>query len=311
MRRGIALGLYSQDPQYDYLELLREIRDLGAPWVSLICNYYQATNDSVTVARPDRRTPPLTRYPQRVAASLGGPMTQPLMPKATAVWLIDNTSLTFEALGLGDGEQRFIGLGVEQPVRILGQQRRQFPGVLARPARHRAAIEVAADDGGHPRRMTIHGIEEDPHLAPAQIGVRMALQMDGDEKDVGPGDRHDGRKRDAPADSWLAIGAAEPVPVGVEPDQGGARQRRGREDRGAVKAVAVGAAGMTSAFAGIAEAKLDEFHPVDVAQPAEPLRQLPRRVSLPRAGHAVVHLAEQDDIGANGPEKAGGGVKMG
>jgi hypothetical protein len=32
--------------------------------------------------------------------------------------------------------------------------------------------------------------------------------MDGDEKDVGPGGRHDGRKRDAPADPWRATGAA-------------------------------------------------------------------------------------------------------
>src|SRR6185312_9910797 len=50
----------------------------------------------------DRSLPRPPRDAGPVATDLngrGGTMAQPLMPKATAVWLVENTSLTFEQIG--------------------------------------------------------------------------------------------------------------------------------------------------------------------------------------------------------------------
>ncbi len=58
---GIVLGVFSQEPSYDYTTLLQEIRETGSPWVSLMVNNYQAKNDSNKVAIADARTPPLNR----------------------------------------------------------------------------------------------------------------------------------------------------------------------------------------------------------------------------------------------------------
>ncbi|MCA8963052.1 MAG: hypothetical protein KDC38_21160 [Planctomycetes bacterium] len=58
---GIVLGLFSQDPSFDYTELLLEIRDTGSRWVSLMVNNYQELNDSTTVGVPDSRTARLER----------------------------------------------------------------------------------------------------------------------------------------------------------------------------------------------------------------------------------------------------------
>lgn len=71
--RGIALGLFSQDPRYDYVTLLEEIQGTGAPWVSLTCNYYQPRNDSAALPVPDPRSPPEARIVRtiRIARALG------------------------------------------------------------------------------------------------------------------------------------------------------------------------------------------------------------------------------------------------
>lgn len=53
-RRGIALGLHSKDLRYDYLELLREIRDYDAGWVSLFFNMFQENGTSVAMNPPTR-----------------------------------------------------------------------------------------------------------------------------------------------------------------------------------------------------------------------------------------------------------------
>ncbi|MFQ5654202.1 MAG: hypothetical protein ACE5GW_05685 [Planctomycetota bacterium] len=58
---GIALGLHSQDPSYDYRPLLEEIAATGAPWVELCFNYYQERNDSTEIGIPDPRSPPWRR----------------------------------------------------------------------------------------------------------------------------------------------------------------------------------------------------------------------------------------------------------
>ncbi len=54
---GIALGLFSQEPSFDYRPLLAEIAALGSRWVSLVVNHYQARFDSSEVDCRDTRTP--------------------------------------------------------------------------------------------------------------------------------------------------------------------------------------------------------------------------------------------------------------
>ena len=55
--RGIALGLFSQDPRYDYVTLLREIQATGAPWVSLTCNLPPARDRPRAIHRRSRAGP--------------------------------------------------------------------------------------------------------------------------------------------------------------------------------------------------------------------------------------------------------------
>lgn len=53
---GVTLGLFSQDPDYDYLPLLKEIQRTGARWVGFSTNNYLEHSDSVEVGIPDDRT---------------------------------------------------------------------------------------------------------------------------------------------------------------------------------------------------------------------------------------------------------------
>jgi len=54
--QGVAVGLYSMDPRFDYQQHLEEVAATGARWVELIVNYYQERHDSSSVAINDRRT---------------------------------------------------------------------------------------------------------------------------------------------------------------------------------------------------------------------------------------------------------------
>ena len=55
---GLALGLYSKDPSYDYGTALAEIAATGANAVELVIQYYQERIDSVTVGISNPGTPP-------------------------------------------------------------------------------------------------------------------------------------------------------------------------------------------------------------------------------------------------------------
>ncbi|MCS6914305.1 MAG: hypothetical protein RMK29_20740 [Myxococcales bacterium] len=57
-QRGVALGLYSEDPHWSYAGLLREIRDLGASHVSLVVAYYQHDATSTDIGPHPRFTAP-------------------------------------------------------------------------------------------------------------------------------------------------------------------------------------------------------------------------------------------------------------
>lgn len=50
--RGIALGLFSKDIRYDYDDLLGEIREHDANWVSLFFNLFQENGTSTSIAPP-------------------------------------------------------------------------------------------------------------------------------------------------------------------------------------------------------------------------------------------------------------------
>lgn len=64
--RGVALPLHSRDPAYDYARELREIRELGAAWVSLQLVTLQERVDSSFVPRTSARTP----TDERLAATI-------------------------------------------------------------------------------------------------------------------------------------------------------------------------------------------------------------------------------------------------
>lgn len=61
LQRGVALGLFSEDPLWSYEPLLREIRDLGASHVSLTAAYYQEHAGSTSIyVHPRFSAPDLT-----------------------------------------------------------------------------------------------------------------------------------------------------------------------------------------------------------------------------------------------------------
>ncbi|MBK8479998.1 MAG: hypothetical protein IPL40_02315 [Proteobacteria bacterium] len=56
-QRGIALGLFAEEPDYDYGPLLAEIAATGATHVAIVLPYYQHDWHSVTIAPHPRFTP--------------------------------------------------------------------------------------------------------------------------------------------------------------------------------------------------------------------------------------------------------------
>ena len=58
LQRGIALGLFSEDPLWSYGELLREIREIGATHVALTVAYYQQHAGSSAIYVHPRFTAP-------------------------------------------------------------------------------------------------------------------------------------------------------------------------------------------------------------------------------------------------------------
>lgn len=59
--QGIALGLFSQDPSYDYSAALTEIRATGAQAVELVVPHFQSNHRSSLLPVADPRTPPWWR----------------------------------------------------------------------------------------------------------------------------------------------------------------------------------------------------------------------------------------------------------
>ncbi len=56
-QRGVALGLFSEDPGYSYLPLLKEIKATGASHVSIIVPFYQHDIGSTRIRRHPRYSP--------------------------------------------------------------------------------------------------------------------------------------------------------------------------------------------------------------------------------------------------------------
>ena len=56
--RGIALGLFAEDPGFSYLPLLKEIAAMGSTHVSVIVPFYQHDVGSTTIYRHPRYSPP-------------------------------------------------------------------------------------------------------------------------------------------------------------------------------------------------------------------------------------------------------------
>ncbi len=65
--RGIVLGVFATEPDYDYRTPLAEIRATGAPWVSLCVNYYQLRADSTEIGIAEPHTPSDQRLAEIIA----------------------------------------------------------------------------------------------------------------------------------------------------------------------------------------------------------------------------------------------------
>lgn len=78
--QGVALGLYSMDPHFDYGPWLDEIAALGATWVELIVNHYQKRVDSSHVAIGDPRTAPWHQVARTVEQAHARGLRVHLMP---------------------------------------------------------------------------------------------------------------------------------------------------------------------------------------------------------------------------------------
>lgn len=59
-QRGIALGLFAEDPSFDYSPLLKEIAATGATHVSVVIPYYQRDIWATSIGPHPRFSPPLT-----------------------------------------------------------------------------------------------------------------------------------------------------------------------------------------------------------------------------------------------------------
>jgi hypothetical protein len=72
-QRGIALGLFAEEPEFDYGPLLQEIAATGASHVSVVVPYYQHDVRSVRIAPDPRLTPHLDNVARtiRQARKLG------------------------------------------------------------------------------------------------------------------------------------------------------------------------------------------------------------------------------------------------
>ncbi|MCB9557536.1 MAG: hypothetical protein H6707_15620 [Deltaproteobacteria bacterium] len=64
---GVSLGLFAEDPQFNYRSLLAEIAAIGATDVALIVPIYQHNVRSNQIALDDRRSPTLTQLRQSIA----------------------------------------------------------------------------------------------------------------------------------------------------------------------------------------------------------------------------------------------------
>jgi hypothetical protein len=58
LHKGIALGLFAEDPAFSYEPLLREVRATGATHVSIVVPYYQHDVTSVEISAHPRFSPP-------------------------------------------------------------------------------------------------------------------------------------------------------------------------------------------------------------------------------------------------------------
>ena len=58
-QRGIALGLYSEDPNWSYVDMLSEIKEVGANYVSIVVPWYIKTTTDTVVYKHPRFTVPM------------------------------------------------------------------------------------------------------------------------------------------------------------------------------------------------------------------------------------------------------------
>lgn len=59
LQRGVALGLYSEDPDWSYVEFLDEMKSIGASHVSIVVPWYLKTAQSVEMFRHQRFSVPM------------------------------------------------------------------------------------------------------------------------------------------------------------------------------------------------------------------------------------------------------------
>lgn len=78
--RGVALGLFATDPDWDYEPLVDEIRGRGATDVLLVVNAYQSDRFASDIASHPGRSPNLETVARTIAQVRGAGMRAALMP---------------------------------------------------------------------------------------------------------------------------------------------------------------------------------------------------------------------------------------
>lgn len=80
LQRGVALGLFHEDPQWSYAGLLREIKELGASHVALTLAYYQEHAGSTVITAHPRFSAPDSTILHTVRAAHGLGLSVMLFP---------------------------------------------------------------------------------------------------------------------------------------------------------------------------------------------------------------------------------------
>ena len=193
-------------------------------------------------------------------------------------------------------KQRLVGFDVEKPLRIGRElsSPKLYIAIL-RPI-DRRGIKVAADQQRRVPIVSFDDIEKMRNLRLPLDGARIALEMHRYESHPNPGNLDLRADRHAAADPLLAARRSEPAAIGLEAHHERTMKAEAANQGIAVKSEQVLLAGACKDLVLVAEIELDKLDAISKGVP-QPSGQLRKAMPVPRPDHALVDLAEQDDLG--------------